>query len=360
MDDGRVLCWGENKYGQLGNPQTTELPDGSISFDGRPVPSPLLASVTNATQLAMGDAFDEDGQPAKATCAILADAQAQCWGQNRYRALGRPPSSIGDDYIPHPEALPVSNLGPSQQIVTTGMTSCAVSDGKAWCWGRSQNWTEGGGGAIPTKVDYRYPIKQIALGERFGAALDNSGFVHGWGDNSSGQLASSPNAMFEQALEIVAGNATACARVRSGDVMCIGSNVSGLLGRDTFDAPQANVAAPVALPTNKVAAKQLAMGFGHACALLNDGTVWCWGANFYGTLGAGHSNGTSVEPRSSSLPLQVQDLPGSAIGIAAGAGFTCALLSNQTVMCWGRNQSGTLGQGTLDSLPHVTPVRVWL
>ncbi|WP_394841604.1 hypothetical protein LZC95_31580 [Pendulispora brunnea] len=360
MDDGRLFCWGNNRHGQLGNPQITELPDGSRPFDKRPVPSPQLASVANTIQVATGDESDEDGQPAEATCAILTDAQAQCWGQNRYRALGRANSPVDDDYKPHPEALPVSNLGPSQQIVTNGMTSCAVSADDGWCWGRGLHWTDGGGGKFPTKVDGKgHPIKQIAIGHLFGAVLDEIGNVYGWGDNSRGQLAISPDYMFTDALEIAAGNYTACARVRSGEVMCIGSNTRGMLGRDKFDAPQDSVAAPVILPTNRSATK-LAMASDHACALLDDGTIWCWGNNRYGGLGAGQINGNSVEPQESSLPLKVQGLSNPAVAIAAGIAFTCALLSDHTVMCWGLNRDGTLGQGSLDEAPHISPVRVQL
>jgi alpha-tubulin suppressor-like RCC1 family protein len=220
--------------------------------------------------------------------------------------------------------------------------------------------TDGGDGRrdLPTKVERKaHPLKQIVIGHLFGAALDEMGIVYGWGSNSSGQLAISPNYMFTDALEIAAGYATACARVRSGEIMCIGSNARGILGRDKFDAPQDSVAAPVILPTNR-SAKKLAMSSDHACALLDDGTVWCWGANSYGGLGSGQSNGSSVDPPESSLPLKVQGLSNPAIAIAAGVGFSCALLSDHTVMCWGLNREGTLGQGVLDETPHISPVRV--
>ncbi|WP_394841603.1 hypothetical protein LZC95_31575 [Pendulispora brunnea] len=100
------------------------------------------------------------------------------------------------------------------------------------------------------------------------------------------------------------------------------------------------------------------MSSDHACALLNDGTVWCWGDSYFGALGTEQSNGVSVEPKDSATPLRVKDLAGTPISIAAGRGFTCALMSDHQVMCWGSNNSGALGQGTFDLTPHLTPVRV--
>jgi alpha-tubulin suppressor-like RCC1 family protein len=76
----------------------------------------------------------------------------------------------------------------------------------------------------------------------------------------------------------------------------------------------------------------------HTCALLNDGTARCWGYNQDGRLG----NGTLTD---SNLPIAVSGLT-DAVAIAAGNGHTCALLIAGTVSCWGVNSSGQLGNGT--------------
>ncbi|MCL2824408.1 MAG: hypothetical protein FWD57_10475, partial [Polyangiaceae bacterium] len=77
----------------------------------------------------------------------------------------------------------------------------------------------------------------------------------------------------------------------------------------------------------------------HACALKSDGTVMCWGANGYGQLG----DGTTTEQ---SKPVRVQGLPSGITAVATGAFHTCAVDSARKVMCWGSNEFGQLGDGT--------------
>ena len=360
MDDGRLRCWGSNAFGQLGNPQRTDLPDGGYTFNDSPASYPLTASVTNAAYVAPGGPSDEDGQRVTATCAVLSDAQVQCWGQNRFGTLGR--GGTTTDYEPHPEARPVVNLGPSEQVITNGMTACAISGHRAWCWGRTQYWTDGGGGPSPSEVDLQQGlgVKQIALGQLHGVLLTDNASVLGWGNNGRGQVGENTGFInsLPSVVEIAAGGFTTCVRVLSGDVQCLGDNTSGMLGRGPMDASNSSAPAPVILPTKTTAATQIGMGSDHACALLHDGSVWCWGNNFYGGLGSGQSNGASVDPPKSDTPLKVEGLPLAAIAIGVGAGFTCAMLSDHSVMCWGSNGTGTLGQGTTDSVPHLTPVRV--
>jgi hypothetical protein len=86
---------------------------------------------------------------------------------------------------------------------------------------------------------------------------------------------------------------------------------------------------------------EVAPGYLHACARKSDGTVWCWGANTYGQLG----DGTNTD---ATLPVQVVSATGpltNAIAIDAGENYACALRSDHTIWCWGRNGDGQLGTG---------------
>jgi alpha-tubulin suppressor-like RCC1 family protein len=78
------------------------------------------------------------------------------------------------------------------------------------------------------------------------------------------------------------------------------------------------------------------------CALRGDGTVWCWGANYFGQLG----NGTLTD---SNTPVQVSDLTG-ATAIAAGGSHFCALVAGGAVKCWGLNFDGQLGDNAMHEL----------
>ncbi|WP_394840438.1 hypothetical protein LVJ94_30810 [Pendulispora rubella] len=309
----------------------------------------------------MGARIDE-GYEVRATCAILPDAQAQCWGSNQFDGLGRGKA----DSFPHPEALPVRDLGPVEQIVTSGGASCAVTGGRAQCWGYNGRWNDAGESGYGIAKDRNVPgilgtVRQIALGDHHGCILTTYGGVDCWGIYKDQQgIERVPFANNARVQAIAAGRQTTCALMTAGGVQCFGSNgFDSLLGRGPANGPIEQLTpAPVLIPTDKAAALQVVVSKDHACALLNDGTVWCWGDNYSGTLGAGQSNGVSVEPKESAMPLQVKDLPGTPTSIASGTGFTCALLSDGKVLCWGDNSWGTLGQGTFDDVPHLTPVSV--
>ncbi len=101
--------------------------------------------------------------------------------------------------------------------------------------------------------------------------------------------------------------------------------------------------------------KVIAGGYDHSLALKDEGTVLAWGLNQDGQLG----DGTNTD---SSTPVQVKD-PNDPSGylsgvnaIAAGGGHSLALKSDGTVWAWGANESGELGNGANASSP--APVRV--
>ncbi len=102
-------------------------------------------------------------------------------------------------------------------------------------------------------------------------------------------------------------------------------------------------------------AKLVVTGYEHSCALSQAGVVLCWGANDHGQLGAGSIGGSSA------LPLPVQGLGSGVTALAAGTDHSCALLGQDggtSVLCWGRNDHGQLGDGTTSDrpVPIVVPV----
>ena len=96
-------------------------------------------------------------------------------------------------------------------------------------------------------------------------------------------------------------------------------------------------------------ATEVAVGTDHACALLQDRTVQCWGNNFNGTIGNGQAAYGTVPPTTVAGVT-------NAIGIAAGGGHSCALLSDHSMKCWGGNQYGELGDGTTTRQTSAVPV----
>ena len=125
-----------------------------------------------------------------------------------------------------------------------------------------------------------------------------------------------------------------CAVLANGTVACWGYNQFGQLGNGTTT----DASTPVSV-SGITSATAIAAGAYHTCALLADGTVACWGYNIYGQLG----NGTNTD---ASTPVLVNGIT-SATAIAAGFFHACALLADGTVACWGLNGNGQLGNGTI-------------
>ena len=103
---------------------------------------------------------------------------------------------------------------------------------------------------------------------------------------------------------------------------------------------------------HKSAVTAFGLGENHSCALLKDGYVRCWGNNEYGQLGQG-STAYLAEKQPYEIP--VLDVGGSVTALAAGQEHTCALLTDGSVRCWGRNSEGELGLGNITAHSDKTP-----
>lgn len=103
--------------------------------------------------------------------------------------------------------------------------------------------------------------------------------------------------------------------------------------------------------SSTIAITKVTSGFNHSCALTSGGGVICWGNNQEGQLGDGTTNTSSL------TPVAVSGLNSNVMDIEAGGFYTCALMANGSVKCWGQNNAGQLGDGTFTS-PRRTPVNV--
>jgi len=231
------------------------------------------------------------------TCALLHIGSVMCWGYNGTGELG-----IGtlDNFRTRP--VNVSGLESSVQAITAGAShTCALlTSGSVQCWGGNHVGQLGDG----TNTTRPRPVNVSGL--------------------SSGVQA------------IAAGWYHTCALLSGGGVTCWGWNGEGELG----DGTTTGRSTPVSVSGLSSSVRALTAGRVHTCALLNEGTVMCWGDNSRDQL----SDGTST---TRTTPVNVVGLSGSVEGLTAGADHTCAILSGGGVTCWGWNQSGQLGDGTL-------------
>jgi len=149
---------------------------------------------------------------------------------------------------------------------------------------------------------------------------------------------------------ISSGSGFTCAILDNGSVSCWGSNSYGQLGDGTTS--DRNVPTPTSTLGEGRTATQISAGNNHVCAILNDGSVSCWGNNWYGQLGDGTGGNYSTDEFHRNKPTQTSSLgiDRSAIAISAGDGNTCVILDDGSVSCWGTNWAGQLGIGTTGNL----------
>ena len=98
-------------------------------------------------------------------------------------------------------------------------------------------------------------------------------------------------------------------------------------------------------------------GSGSPCALKGDGTLWCWGDNEYGQLGDGTITGQSCQSQPCKpFPVRVTALGTNVVQAGVGFYHACARKSDGTIWCWGDNEYGQLGDGTTNN--SASPVQV--
>ncbi|KAK3265672.1 hypothetical protein CYMTET_25664 [Cymbomonas tetramitiformis] len=140
-----------------------------------------------------------------------------------------------------------------------------------------------------------------------------------------------------------------CARVDAG-LRCWGKNELGQLGLETKNLTIGNTHESMPPPFVNVGGEvhALSTGYSHTCVVLESGEVRCWGLNFDGQLGVGHTRIVGGDP-GDMPPLDVT-VNGSAVQVSCGKAHTCVLLEEGEVRCWGNNEFGQLGYGHTRSL----------
>ena len=107
-------------------------------------------------------------------------------------------------------------------------------------------------------------------------------------------------------------------------------------------------------------AKVIVAGGSHTCAIVDNASVKCWGENSYGQLGLGHTNNRGDGPNEMGdyLPAVVLGSGRTATSITTGTGYTCVLLDDDSVKCWGRANYGQLGAGKTEEYnePDASPI----
>ena len=250
--------------------------------------------------------------------------------------------------------------------------TCALTTaGGVKCWG--ENWsgevgdgTSGNFRATPVDVaGLAGGVDAAGAGGSFSCALLATGSAKCWGINHFGLLGDGTTmdssvpvdvvGLNDGAAAIAVGGQHACALMIDGSVKCWGRNYAGQLGNgaggDEFDlsATPVDVCADASCDTKLTDAVALASGGSHSCALTMSGGVKCWGSNISGQLGDATTDDRLT-------PGDVVGLPTTVAMISAGEHHTCAVRLEGTVLCWGVNHGGTPGTEGLEACyPYGSP-----
>ncbi len=387
LHSGELKCWGGyNDSGDLGLGNTD--PYGTTpNTMGNDLPFVDLG----AGLLATGVTSYYHG------CAVVTGGKLKCWGQGTFGALGSGASDdLGNDPGEMGDKLPFVDLGAGRtvkQVINAVWTSCAVLDNDtAKCWGWNGNGWLGLGdkndrGDQPGEMGDKLPaidfgagrtVQQIAIDNSHACALLDDATIKCWGQQTEGNLGNGkpgfdaigdqPGEMGDKlpvvdlgvgrtAKQVSLGARHACALLDNDKVKCWGSNQSGQLGlgdtNDRGDAPgEMGDALPyVDLGQGRTAVQVVASYF-HSCAILDDASLKCWGANSFGALGLGDTNHRGDQPGEMGDALEPIDLGDmrTAIKVVPGANYGCALLDNHKVKCWG--VGGTQGALGYEDMEH--------
>ncbi|HJL16936.1 MAG TPA: hypothetical protein RMH99_14825 [Sandaracinaceae bacterium LLY-WYZ-13_1] len=330
-ESGGVRCWGSNRRGSLGLDEAVRGRPRPIEVEGI---APLVA-------LAGGHSH---------TIGIDAEGRLWGWGSSANGQLLHPVRG------PAPPGL-VSGLElpPAAGVAAGDAETCVrFVDGEIRCWGRRYSLRAGpmiGPEGRPMLDD----AVELAGGLGHYCGVDGDGRPLCWGQNERGEIGLPAGSRVHEPRplpgvprvdQLALGFAHSCARL-GAEVWCWGDNGHGECG-----VPEPDLVPPTrveGLPSNVAT---LFAGWSATCAILETGRVLCWGENGYGQLGDGTRIGRVA-------PTEVRFAPGvRVVQMAAGANFACAVDDEGRVWCWGDNARGQLGDGTEED--RLVPVPVAL
>jgi alpha-tubulin suppressor-like RCC1 family protein len=290
---------------------------------------------------------------------------------------------VGDDEHPY-TAGNVDVGGKAQEIAAGENHTCAlIEDGSVRCWGRASygqlgygNTNDIGDNETPRSagnVNVGGKVIRIAAGQNHTCAILEGGAVRCWGLGETGRLGyansrtvgddETPSTMGDialggKAVRLALGQYHSCALLDTGKVRCWGFGLYGQLGygQSATIGDDENPASAGDVSIGGTAVR-IAAGAYHTCALLDTGSVRCWGYGIYGALGYGDTDTIGNDES----PASAGDVPvgGQVIDIVAGGNHTCAIMQSGAARCWGYGQHGVLGYAAVQTIgDNETPASV--
>jgi len=258
------------------------------------------------------------------------------------------------------------------------LTVCVLDDlGGVYCRGSNMSATLGNGTDMDSSCTQIKTAEDLSIRNKVVTALDVKNHstcvvtkdktLHCWGENAGSHnfgeypysysvpvnLRSEGFEFAQDVNKVSQGSSHSCYLNDEGNIFCWGENLKGQLGNDSFEKSFKPVKVQDSGVLNGKEVVEISLGSNHSCALDVDGSVYCWGFNYFGQLGDGTFTNSSV-------PVKVFDsgvLSGQkVVQISLGGSSTCVLTQTGSVFCWGINETGQLGNGEIDD--SNVPVKV--
>ena len=363
--DGSMRCWGSNTWGQT----------GLWPFTNNPTPSPSWLVQHYSPSSNWNQTWTEVVGGNQHYCGITDNKDMYCWGQGRWGQLG-----VGDANWENTEPRKTTFADDRETIEVAPATlhTCSISPIRnstpdhqsVFCWGNNgvgQLGTAGGpDNTNPTRAllpQGSVPVGIASSWEHTCATLSN-GTGLCWGNNSHGQLGDislaerntpTPVRLIPAGRYIVqmsTGIAHTCALLDDGSIACWGDNQLGQLGNGTTSSSW-QASSVVSLPSGKTAIS-IDVGPGSACAILNDDSLVCWGSNSRGQVDPTGGGDSYFEGDPIWTTPNAVNLPGnpSIATVSIGFDHACAITTVSDLYCWGGNNMGQLGTGVTNLTPN--------
>jgi alpha-tubulin suppressor-like RCC1 family protein len=349
LDNGSLMCWGSDGHGQLGD-------GGQNANQVRPNTFVALPEGRHVLELHAARTH---------VCALLDDGTAWCWGYGSNGELG---DGMTNTYSAPTNAVALPAGRTAVSIGLGGYHACAILDDASMvCWGLDNNGQVGNGAdtsdsrSTPVGVAFpggREPV-QVDGGDTHTCALMSDGGVMCWGRDHVGQLGDNgtnanqhepgSNAVLpdgRRATSISMGGHVSCAVLDDGSLACWGENNYGQLGDNT--TTRRNVPTLAQLPDN-LTVLDVGVNYHSTCVVYVNGSMGCWGHDHYGRLANGPNEGATLLP-------SIINMSSGFVDVEVGQDHSCGLLEDGVVQCWGRSKWGQSGTGTTGNRVDATSV----
>lgn len=356
---GALWAWGNARFGVLGDGLETHGTCAACSATPVRALDAAGAPFTDVVEAHSGGAF---------SCARRRDGSVWCWGRDFSGQLGR--GAVGDSLVPvrvmRAEGAGMVPVDDATALFTGVDSACLLrgSPSEAWCWGDGANGRLGTGNTAEAGIAMRAPelgtdLVTIEMAQTHSLSLSHDGTIRGVGGDTcsligsgtidSDVLTSSPFVL-AGARALALNTFAACAIDGTGELACWGENRSMYAGAGSPVACGTCPATCVRAPT------RVARPVGHAFVRIFGHS----GGSFFGLDAAGRLfawNGAFGEPYGDvAFPTPV--MPERRFAEAFTEAGACALTTDGDVLCWGADDVGQLGRGTVSATPDGTPTMV--